>query len=100
MHTPLTERCYLSILNAMQSHSFACLAGPMGTGKTETCKDLAQMFAFPAYVQNCSDMMTFDYLVPMYRHWVKSGGFLIFDEFNRLQLGTLSKICEFAGQIM
>lgn len=86
MHTPLTERCYLSITNAMQTSSFFCAAGPNGTGKTETCRDLANMLAYPAFVMNCSHGMTFETMVPIYRYWGSSGGFLILDEFNRLPL--------------
>jgi dynein heavy chain 2 len=94
VHTPLTDKCYLTLTQAIDNGYGGNPYGPAGTGKTESVKALGQLLGRQVLVFNCDEGIDFKSMGRIFTGIVKCGAWGCFDEFNRLDEEVLSAVSQ------
>jgi dynein heavy chain 1 len=94
VRTPLTDRCFLTLTQALSQRLGGSPYGPAGTGKTESVKALGVQLGRFTLVFCCDDTFDFQAMGRIFLGICQVGAWGCFDEFNRLEERILSAVSQ------
>ncbi|KXS19391.1 hypothetical protein M427DRAFT_41773 [Gonapodya prolifera JEL478] len=92
VHTELTDKCFLSLFQALKDGYGGNPFGPAGTGKTESVKALGSLLGRQVLVFNCDEGLDYAAIGRTFMGLCKVGAWGCFDEFNRLEELVMSAV--------
>ena len=94
VQTPLTDKCYFTLTQALWLRMGGAPFGPAGTGKTESVKMLGSTLGRFVLVFNCDEAFNTNAMGRIFIGLCQVGAWGCFDEFNRLEESILSTVSE------
>ncbi|KAK3491873.1 cytoplasmic dynein heavy chain [Neurospora crassa] len=94
VRTPLTDRCFLTLTQALCQRLGGSPYGPAGTGKTESVKALGLQLGRFTLVFCCDDTFDNQAMGRIFLGICQVGAWGCFDEFNRLEEKILSAVSQ------
>lgn len=94
VQTSLTDRCYLTLTQALHLRMGGNPFGPAGTGKTESVKMLGSQLGRFVLVFNCDENFDYAAMGRIFSGLCQVGAWGCFDEFNRLEERILSAVSQ------
>ncbi|KAI9220479.1 dynein heavy chain 1, cytosolic [Blastocladiella britannica] len=94
VQTPLTDRCFLTLTQALEGRLGGSPFGPAGTGKTESVKALGVALGRFVLVFCCDENFDFQAMGRIFVGLCMVGAWGCFDEFNRLEERILSAVSQ------
>ena len=94
VQTPLTDKCFYTLTQALSLRMGGNPFGPAGTGKTESVKMLGASLGRFVLVFNCDEAFNFKAMGRIFIGLCQVGAWGCFDEFNRLEEKILSAVSQ------
>ncbi|XP_014210223.1 dynein heavy chain 7, axonemal-like [Copidosoma floridanum] len=99
VNTPLTERCYRSLMEAANQNYYGKIVGFSGTGKTETIKNLARTLAKPMFVFQGDDRQDYNCMINAFKGLVTLDVWVFLKNFTTIKEEVLSVIAQYIFRI-
>ncbi|ETO07017.1 cytoplasmic dynein heavy chain, partial [Reticulomyxa filosa] len=94
VQTPLTDKAYLTLCEALHAKLGGNPFGPAGTGKTESVKALGAQLGRFVLVFCCDETFDYNAMSRIFVGLCQCGAWGCFDEFNRLEEQILSAVSQ------
>ncbi|XP_052060514.1 uncharacterized protein LOC127700861 isoform X4 [Mytilus californianus] len=98
--TPLTERVFVSLTQAIKSHMGAMCVGPIDCGKFELAHELARSLGHPLYKFSCTNTTDYVMLHDIFRGLASTGCWVSFNNLNHLRPSVLSVFAQLIQSVM
>ncbi|XP_033103095.1 dynein heavy chain 9, axonemal-like [Anneissia japonica] len=100
VQTPVTEKAYLTLIQAIKAHMGAMGVGPNWNSRIEVVRDLAKALGQPLYLFNCSKSMDSFLLADVFKGLASTGCWVCFNNLNHILPNVLSIFTQFLTQYL
>ncbi|XP_020627063.1 dynein beta chain, flagellar outer arm-like isoform X2 [Orbicella faveolata] len=98
--SPLTDKCYVGLAQAVKNKMVGVCTGEFGTGKTETVAELAKILGNPLYSFNCSTSTNRETLIDIFRGLACSGAWVCLNNISTIPSPVLSVLTQLVTVVL